>query len=266
METRLPSIDNLLALIRAAIEHVEQVLSGLSRSAEQARDLRNQASTLGIEGTAAQIAAVSDAVEESQARASSIGTRLRGTLAAAQALSGNGGSAPPPQSGGSASPQPPERPWSTNPPVRGFRPERPHPTCIEQTRRVGWPLNHNGRVSARGRLYDADGRPITGTVQAGAGPATHTTGLREPWASDPRMTTRWHIEGHAAAIMRQHQLKESVLYINIPPCGAEDQDEWRCDSNIAKIIPPGSTLRVWVARQNGSVSRLVYRGTGEALQ
>jgi hypothetical protein len=160
----------------------------------------------------------------------------------------------------------PERPWESHPPLAGFRPDRPHRACIEQTRNVGWPVNRNGRIAARGRLYDTQGRPISGTVRAGPGPADTAADLREPWASDERMTTRWHIEGHAAAVMRQHQLKEAVLYINIPPCGTEDRSEWRCDVNIAKILPSGSTLRVWVTRQNGAVSRFVYRGTGEAVR
>ncbi|MEU5874207.1 DddA-like double-stranded DNA deaminase toxin [Glycomyces sp. NPDC047369] len=174
-----------------------------------------------------------------------------------------GTSRPPPATATGARPA---RPWESHRPVPGFRPDRPNGTCIDQTRSVGWPLNRNGRTSARGRLYDAHGRPITGTVRAGPGPADAATDLHEPWSSDERMTTRWHIEGHAAAVMRLHQLKEAVLYINIPPCGTEDRGEWRCDANIAKILPRGSTLRVWVARQNGTVAQFVYRGTGEAVR
>lgn len=265
----MPSLHTLIGSLRATIDHIAHLIPGTARSASQAAEARDRAAALGAERSAGQLAGATSSLEEAQVLAAALADRIRVALAAAEtARTGTGGGgrggAPP---GPPPTPAPPpEPPWSRHPPVPGFRPDRPHPTCMDETRRVGWPVNRNGRVSARGRLYDAYGRPITGTVQAGTGPADHARDLQEPWASDERMTTRWHIEGHAAAIMRQHRLRESVLYINIPPCGSENQSEWRCDANIAKLIPKGSTLRVWVARQNGRTARFVYHGTGEALK
>lgn len=157
-------------------------------------------------------------------------------------------------------------PWRDREALPGFRPDRPHGTAIEQTRRVGWPVKRDGNVPARGMLFDSDGRPITGTVQAGKGPADRAQGLKEPWAADERMTTRFHLEGHAAAVMRQHDLEHAVLYVNIPPCGWANRDPWRCDQNLNKLLHPGTTLTVWVAQQDGNIDRFKYRGTGEALK
>ncbi|MCC3762592.1 hypothetical protein K3N28_05850 [Glycomyces sp. TRM65418] len=266
----MPSIDTLITTIRSMIDRSRELLTQLGNTKDQIAEVRGRVAALGFENCAALLDTLSDRMGESQAQAVGVGERLEAALAAVEGARGQGGTG----TAGSnkaipATPTPspePDRPWSRNSPVPNFRPDRPNPTCIEETRRVGWPINRNGRVSARGRLYDRDGRPITGTVQAGTGPADHARDLREPWASDERMTTRWHIEGHAAAIMRQHQVKETVLCINIPPCGSEDQDQWRCDANIAKILPQGSTLRIWAARQNGYTERFIYRGTGEALK
>ncbi|MFG3338553.1 DddA-like double-stranded DNA deaminase toxin [Glycomyces sp. NPDC048151] len=263
----MASIDTLIASIHSAINQAANLLAGIARSAEQTTQTRSRAGQLGIERTAERLTTAADSLAEGQALARAIADRLQSALAAAEAARTGNGDGRPPVSTSTPEPsqQPRRHPWADHPPVPGFKPSVPHKTCIEETRRVGWPVNKNGRVAARGRLYDSDGRPITGTVQAGNGPAAKATDLKEPWASDERMTTRWHIEGHAAAIMRIHALKEAVLYINLPPCGRADQDQWRCDPNLAKLVPVGSTLKVWIVPEKGAPQMINYRGSGEAI-
>lgn len=133
-------------------------------------------------------------------------------------------------------------------------------------RRVGWHRNVRGMISARGMLFNAEGQSVTGTMRPGPGPGEHSADLKEPWASDYRMTTRFHVEGHAAALMREHRLSHGVLYLNIPPCGRADDDIWKCDPNIEKVLPAGTKLTVWVVKANGGFQQIRYEGTGEALR
>jgi hypothetical protein len=107
-----------------------------------------------------------------------------------------GGTDPGPRTAPAPEARPTGPPWRSHPPVPDFVPDRPNERCIEETRKVGWPVNRDGVVSARGRLYDVDGRPITGTVKAGTdGPAAKARDLKEPWAgSSPRngdTKTKW---------------------------------------------------------------------------
>jgi SCP1.201-like deaminase len=72
--------------------------------------------------------------------------------------------------------------------------------------------------------------------------------LRSGWqgpASDiPRGTsgfdivTRTHVEGHAAAVMRQNGLTDATVYINNPViCDS-------CMNNLPRMLPSGSRLTV----------------------
>lgn len=143
---------------------------------------------------------------------------------------------------------------------------RPSQAPVDAMREVGWPRNAEGRVSARGFLYDDTGANVYGrTLQArNDGDIFDTPDLREPWRSGNRTTT-WHIEGGVASYMRNGGPTEATLYLNIPPCG-RDGDEARCHVNLPAILPRGSTLTVFVVRKNGRVDHHVYRGTGEGIR
>lgn len=151
--------------------------------------------------------------------------------------------------------------------LKDFTPDKPHRQALEEIKRVGWPRTGDGRVQARGYLYDSEGRKLFPSPlrASGHGPGSDTRDLKEPYRSDARYKTRYHVEGHTAAHMRRNGITEAVLYISIPPCGRRDKDPYRCDANMAKLLPEGSRLVVWVVRERGMPERIVYRGTGEAL-
>jgi hypothetical protein len=50
--------------------------------------------------------------------------------------------------------------------------------------------------------------------------------------------TKTHVEGHAAAIMRQQGIKEATIYINNPRICLP------CQQNLANMLPSGSRLTV----------------------
>jgi hypothetical protein len=54
------------------------------------------------------------------------------------------------------------------------------------------------------------------------------------------LTTRAHVEGHAAATMRQMGLEEATLYINNNPCAGVRG----CNALLPSMLPPGSSLRI----------------------
>ncbi|CAM3461045.1 DddA-like double-stranded DNA deaminase toxin [Stackebrandtia soli] len=165
---------------------------------------------------------------------------------------------------GATPPQAPPRP----PALGGFSHRRPHPGAAEALRRFGRPTNGAGRISARGHLYDMDGRRIDGVdvmKPHRKGKAPPCDDLREPWRSDPDHTTTWHAERDAAKVMRDDDIRESVLYLNIPTCGKESQDPKRCHANLEKILPAGSVLWVWSVEDGKSPTRRRYEGNGEAI-
>ncbi len=89
-----------------------------------------------------------------------------------------------------------------------------------------------------------------------------TTGILEiPGADDVRRTSGWsgpasayrgqavpgmnivtksHVEGHAAAVMRQLGVAEATLYLNNPPCGGATG----CANMLSRMLPEGATLTV----------------------
>jgi hypothetical protein len=52
-----------------------------------------------------------------------------------------------------------------------------------------------------------------------------------------------HVEGHAAAHMRTHGLKEADLEINRIPC--EKGKGGGCNGQLPKMLPEGAKLRVY---------------------
>jgi len=154
------------------------------------------------------------------------------------------------------------------PPATATRPSRKGPDSrgVDAVKRLGWPKNNEGRTSARAVVMDALGNPIGGTWTARPdGPASDTSGFKEPWKSDIRYTIRAHVEGQVAATMRDTGITKTEVYLNVPPCGIRDRDPYRCAANIRAILPVGSTMTIWTIRERGNPQKNIYQGTGEAL-
>jgi hypothetical protein len=117
-------------------------------------------------------------------------------------------------------------------------------------------------------MYDMNGnRVLHNPLEALKGKKTYTAlDLKEPWRSDRRMTTSWHIEGGVAAYMRRNKVKEMTLWLNIPPCGGlGNPDPMRCWGNLEKILPKGYVLHIRWEKEDGSYDYQKFDGTGEAL-
>jgi hypothetical protein len=53
--------------------------------------------------------------------------------------------------------------------------------------------------------------------------------------------TRTHVEGHAAAVMREEGIERAALFLNRPPCSVRPG----CDANLERMLPPGAKLTVF---------------------
>ena len=90
------------------------------------------------------------------------------------------------------------------------------------------------------------GGQTSGIFVSGGNETPLVSGYGGPAANIPRGTpgfnpiTRAHVEGQAAAIMRQQGLDEATLYINNPPCGGVQG----CDYLLPRMLPEGSQLRI----------------------
>ncbi len=88
------------------------------------------------------------------------------------------------------------------------------------------------------------GGKTTGVFRTASGDIPLISGRTGPAASLPKGTpgfnaiTSTHVEGHAAAIMRQHGPKEATIHINNP------QICLPCQQNLAHMLPPGGKLTV----------------------
>jgi RHS repeat-associated protein len=71
-----------------------------------------------------------------------------------------------------------------------------------------------------------------------------------------------HVEGHAAAVMRQHGIMEADLYINYVggPCPVY------CQPSIPSLLPPGAKLRVHYPKPDGSVGVGIFVGGKPGFQ
>lgn len=91
-----------------------------------------------------------------------------------------------------------------------------------------------------------EGGPTSGILVHDGAWTSLTSGYNGPAASIPRGTpgfnliTRAHVEGQAAAIMRNQGLEEATLYINNSPCGGVQG----CEYLLPRMLPEGSQLRV----------------------
>ena len=61
-----------------------------------------------------------------------------------------------------------------------------------------------------------------------------------------------HVEGHAAAIMRQQNINKATLYMGREQCDI-------CSKHLSIVLPPGSELTVVHVDEAGNLSRTIYR-------
>ncbi|MEV0648914.1 hypothetical protein AB0I28_27040 [Phytomonospora sp. NPDC050363] len=78
-------------------------------------------------------------------------------------------------------------------PAKKFNPRRPNPAGFDRI------SPYEDVDTAEANLHFEDGQwnrdgPMRATDE---GPGTNAPDLKEPWASDPFLKTRFHIEGHA---------------------------------------------------------------------
>jgi hypothetical protein len=268
----MPSIDEAASAVGGNAEQARELSAGITGSKEAIAELAGALAALGVETRASEANGCADDAEALASQANALAEALDRLRARVDGLRGlltalSSGSAPPTTSGGG--PTTSEVNVPRDRPVPGFDPQRLNPTVERIMRRIGWPKRADGKTSARGLLFSPDGRSWTETPlrASRSGPASQRTDLKEPWASDPGITTRHHIEGNAAALMVKHGQRDAVLYLNIPPCGGPSRpDPKRCHPNIPSVLPKGYTLTVHTVRDGGGHSRTVYRGTGEAIK
>ncbi len=88
------------------------------------------------------------------------------------------------------------------------------------------------------------GGKTSGVLRTPTGDLPLQSGWQGPASSIPRGTsgldivTRTHVEGHAAAVMRQQGLTEATVYINNPQICTS------CSKLLPRMLPPGSRLTV----------------------
>ena len=132
----------------------------------------------------------------------------------------------------------------------------PYPTVGEQT--VGMITDPAGRALR-------DDRIISGSDGPGWAPAGQPSpGLRPDYPPSRWESAKRHVEGHTAALMRQPDgPRDVVLVVSKEPCGPP----WGCDVILARILPSGSRLSVYVA-ERGQPARFykTYDGTGRGVQ
>jgi hypothetical protein len=128
-----------------------------------------------------------------------------------------------------ASPVAPEgaSPRSSSPPAE-VQPNLPFPGGLRPQLA---PYTPGGKTSG---IFYAPGRPPMPLQSGYEGPADDMP----PESSGFDGLTLSHVEGHAAALMRQNGIMEATLYINNPKiCGS-------CMRLLSRMLPPGAILNV----------------------
>jgi nucleic acid/nucleotide deaminase of polymorphic system toxin len=76
---------------------------------------------------------------------------------------------------------------------------------------------------------------------------------------------RTHVEGHAAALMRQPDAPgEAVLVITREPC---DDVSWGCRNVLPDLLPQTRSMHVYVVGDDGEPSWFdSYSGTGKGVR
>jgi hypothetical protein len=118
------------------------------------------------------------------------------------------------------------------------------------------PVRQRDDEQTQGILTTAVGKKISDVASGWAGPGKGGPRLRRPWRN--MMSAVDHAEGHAAALMRKHKIREATLYLNNPPC---PDIPWGCDRVLPEILPGGSRLTVY--GPNGYVK--TYEGNGKGV-
>jgi len=256
------SIDELAQGIGGSRETVQRAATEVMAMKTKAEELSANLAAMSAETMSQYMTEVAGQLDTAHQTLTGVADGLEQTQATAAGARQHGGGL---LGGDNPGPAPPATPPRAIP---GFTHRRPVGEAIDAIKREGWPKNADGRTSARGHLYDSEGRRIdAGTLKPHRkGQAPPCTDLKEPWRSDPDYTTTWHAERDAAKIMRDKGLTEAVLYLNMPACGRESRDAKRCDANLEKVLPQGSTLWVWSLQENNGTLRQRYEGTGEAIK
>jgi len=104
----------------------------------------------------------------------------------------------------------------------------------------------NVRISRRPVLPHNTGGKTSGVLRSANEDIPLESGVKGPAQSMPKGTpgmnivTKTHVEGHAAAVMRQRGLSEAELFINKAPCGGVRG----CEAMLPKMLPESAKLRV----------------------
>lgn len=96
--------------------------------------------------------------------------------------------------------------------------------------------NTGGKTS--GMLHVEGAQPIA-LISGIKGPSQGVRGQGLPGFNGNQLT---HVEGHAAAYMRQNNIRSAVLDINKEPCSAGSGGG--CAGLLPRMLPQSSTLRV----------------------
>lgn len=271
----MSSVDEFSAAIGAAAESVETVAAGIAKAKNSGDELSGKLAAAGVEGRVEATNAVSQRLEsEATVLAAQLKDLLGEIQQQAEALRGlEGAPGAGAGVGSSSSAQPRSTLDQQEPPGRSSQSNhmKPDTALVDVMKRIGWPTKP-GRpddIRARGMLYSTNGTPWNSEPLRASrqGPASKRTDLKEPWASDPEMTTSWHIEANAAALMVKFKERVAILYINQSVCGSQEPfDPKRCHDNLRKILPKGYTLYVHSVLRSGWTEAKRYEGTGEALK
>ncbi|MGH8794280.1 MAG: DddA-like double-stranded DNA deaminase toxin [Stackebrandtia sp.] len=263
----MAGLDDFVAALEAAKPHLDTAQTEIARGCSSGDEVASALAAAEVRERAEVVRDAADRAREGSAAIESAKGVLDQAIAAAKRAKGEGGltTAPTPQA---RPPSPQLESHSAAGRIPNFTAARPVGECVEAIKRLGWPKNAEGNVSARGLLFSRDGKPLTAEPLRAhhKGQASPCEDLKEPWRSDSELTTTWHAERDAAARMRRDGLESAVLYLNVPTCGKESQDAGRCHVNLPKILPAGSTLTVWSVHEDGWTRQRRYKGTGEAIK
>jgi nucleic acid/nucleotide deaminase of polymorphic system toxin len=138
-------------------------------------------------------------------------------------------------------PPTPGAPPSTPPPASETQPALPFPGGLPLKLA---PYVPGGKTSG---IFRSPNSPPIELESGYDGPAASMQGS----AGFDRMTLS-HVEGHAAALMRQQGITDGTLYINNPEICVS------CTKLLPKMLPPGATLRVVLP--DGTITE--FRGIG----
>lgn len=119
------------------------------------------------------------------------------------------------------------------------------------------PVRARSSDPTSGVLTTSDGNKISDVSSGWSGPGRGGPGLRRPWRN--MMSAVDHAEGHAAASMREHNIREATLYLNNQPC---PDIPWGCDRVLPDILPLRSRLTVY--GPDGYAK--TYEGTGKGIE